>query len=318
MNIYRIDHICQVVPDLNHQLKLLEGLFGFRKSQEWEKPDEGSRGVLLEVPGSWGHRWEVQEPLGKQSPLQEFLDSPAGPGIHHLAVEVTDLDVALKRVSELGIHAGRLSTGPSKRFVDVPFVPPERESGLLWRLFGPSSAGICCSGGSAVPAKATAPSEPTLGIVAIEQVGHACENRDELAQWCEKAAGMQEVYRTPEGKHPDIKTLVLTIPGTQMRWELIQPVDEESFVHRFLKNRGHQAHHVTFEVADWDKALAACEHHGIPTFGANDGVTDGGRWADTFIHPKHAGGFLVQFFWEELPGVWSRSDKIAWKAKQTA
>jgi len=39
-------------------------------------------------------------------------------------------------------------------------------------------------------------------------------------------------------------------------------------------------------------------------------VKDGAAWKHTFIHPKHAGGVLVQLFWEERPGVWVRSDKI--------
>jgi hypothetical protein len=63
-------------------------------------------------------------------------------------------------------------------------------------------------------------------------------------------------------------------------------------------------------VADWDAALAACGVHDIPTFDDEEGVKDGAAWKHTFIHPKHAGGVLVQLFWEERPGVWVRSDKI--------
>ncbi len=318
LDFYRIDHICQVVPDLGPQVRLLEGLFGFVKVQEWRNEEEATQGVLLDVPDSWGQRWEVQAPLGEDSPLDAFLESPIGPGIHHLAVEVTDMEAARSQLEKLGVDTGRCARGSSGRYIDVPFVPPEIQNGLLWRLYGPSTAGWCCNGGSPADVKPAISGTPAMGIRSIDQVGHACADRDKMADWCERAAGMREVYRTPEGKHPDIATLILNIPGTQLRWELIQPVDEESFVHRFVTTRGHFAHHVTFQVADWDAALAACEYHEIPTFGANEGVTDGGRWADTFIHPKYSGGFLVQFFWEERPGIWSRSDKVAWKSVQTA
>jgi methylmalonyl-CoA/ethylmalonyl-CoA epimerase len=67
---------------------------------------------------------------------------------------------------------------------------------------------------------------------------------------------------------------------------------------------------VTFEVADWDRAVRACADHEVPTFGENRGETDGAAWRDVFIHPRHTGGVLVQLFWEERPGVWVRSDKI--------
>lgn len=88
------------------------------------------------------------------------------------------------------------------------------------------------------------------------------------------------------------------------------PRGEESFIERFLDRSGPAAHHVTMEVADWDAAMAACEHHHVEPFDSNEGATDGAAWRDTFLHPKQTGGVLVQLFWEERPGVWVRSDKI--------
>lgn len=312
LNVYRFDHISQVVPDLQKQLELVERLFGFRRRHGWEDAEDGCRGVLLDVPGSWGHRWEVLEPLGEDSRYQAFLDSPQGPGIHHVAVEVPDMQTAVKALDDLGVGTDRRTVGPGERWIDFPFVPPERETGLAMRLFGPGRPAGCGDVETVwdAPPVEVDPQAPQLGIVAIEQVGHGYWDRDELVPWCERALGMREVYRTPEGKHPDIATLVLTLPGTHVRWEIIAPVDEESFVQRFLDKRGAAAHHVTFEVADWEAAMAACEHHEVPTLDINEGTTDGGAWRDTFIHPKFAGGFLVQFFWEERPGAWSRSDKV--------
>lgn len=312
LNFYRVDHIGQVVSELEPQLALLEGLFGFRRVRSWEDSDEGCRGVTLDVPGSWGQRWEVLAPARADSPMQAFLDGPGGPGIHHLAVEVPDMDAAIEAMERLAIDSARRSPGPSHRFIDIPFVPARHATGPLLRIFGPTATGVC--GGDGLTAAEAAPGaegdRSSLGIVAIEQIGHAYPDRDELAEWLEGAAGMREVYRTPQGKHPDIATLVLTVPGTHMRWEIIQPADAESFVQRFLDKRGSHAHHVTFEIRDWDRAMAACDRHGIPTFGENEGETSGARWCDTFIHPKHTGGFLVQIFWEERAGAWSRSDKV--------
>ena len=115
LNIYRVDHICQVVPELEPQLALMEGLFGFRRVQEWKRPEEGACGVTLDVPGSWGHRWELQAPLGSDSPLQKFLDSPSGPGIHHVAVEVTDMHAALEELDALGITEDRRTWAQAMR-----------------------------------------------------------------------------------------------------------------------------------------------------------------------------------------------------------
>lgn len=312
LNVYRFDHICQVVPELGPQLELLERVFGFRRRHDWESAEEGCRGVHLDVPGSWGHRWEVLEPFGDDSSYRAFLDSPQGPGIHHVAIEVPNLAAARAALEKLGVGADRRVSGPGGRWFDFPFVPPERDGGLLVRVFGPGRPSACGDSGAPYRAPKTAvdPRTPQLGIVAIEQVGHGYWDRDALVPWCEASLGMRAAYCTPPGKHPDIATLVLTIPGTHVRWEIISPVDEASFVQRFLDKRGAAAHHVTFEVADWEAALKACEHHEVPTLEINQGTTDGGAWRDTFIHPKYAGGFLVQFFWEERPGAWSRSDKV--------
>jgi methylmalonyl-CoA epimerase len=318
LNVYRFDHVCQAVPELAPQLELLEGLFGFRRHHGYESAEEGCRGVVLDVPGSWGHRWELVEPLGEDSPYRTFLESPQGPGIHHVAVEVPDVQAAMKSLDEMGIGVSRRTTGPGGRWFDFPFVPPKRETGLLMRVFGPGRPAGCGDSTRVWPGPKIDldARTPRLGITAIEQVGHGYWDREELAAWCESTLRMHEVYRTPVGKHPDIATLVLTMPGTHVRWEIIAPVDEKSFVQRFLDKKGAAAHHVTFEVADWDAALEACRELDVPTLDVNEGTTDGGAWRDTFIHPKYAGGFLVQFFWEERPGAWSRSDKVPRPGKE--
>ena len=306
LNIYRIDHIGQVVPDLDQQVTLLEALFGFRRKRNWENRGEGCRGVLLELPASWGQRWEVLAPLSQDSQYQAFLDNLKGPGLDQVAVQVTDPAAANKHLKALGV-----AFQEGERWIDAAFAPPQGPTGLTLRLFAPPVLATCGDDGKPQPAIEAAPAAgPNLGIVAIEQVGQAHPDRDGLARWCEQAVGMREVYRTREGEHPDMATMVLTIPGTQMHWELISPVGKESFVQRFLDKRGAGIAHVTFEVRDYEQAMAAAEYHGVPTINLHEGETDGAKWRDWFIPPKHTGGFLVQPFWEERPGVWSRSDKI--------
>ena len=62
MQIYRIDHVAQAVPDLEPQVALLEKLFGFRLTHRWDNPAAGVRGARLEVPGR--HVWQVLAPTG--------------------------------------------------------------------------------------------------------------------------------------------------------------------------------------------------------------------------------------------------------------
>ena len=62
--------------------------------------------------------------------------------------------------------------------------------------------------------------------------------------------------------------------------------------------RGPGLHHVTFEVADIDRAAAAIRDFGIEPMG---GVQRSHGWAETYIHPKDSGGVLFQFYVEEEP-----------------
>jgi methylmalonyl-CoA/ethylmalonyl-CoA epimerase len=52
---------------------------------------------------------ELLEPLGEGSPLQAFLKRNPSGGLIHLALEVTDLDAAIARVTAAG---GRLVVAP--------------------------------------------------------------------------------------------------------------------------------------------------------------------------------------------------------------
>lgn len=306
MRIYRIDHVAQVAPELEPQVRLLEGLFGFTRVRSWDNPAEGCRGVRLAVPGSWGHTWEVLAPAGDDSPVQAFIDDHGGrAGLHHVGAEVPDLAAAQAELEKAGIKP---TGGVAGRWLEASLSPPEHGPGVLWRLRGPGDLAMCGDNGGPVTAE---PSDaPSLGIVGLDHVCQAFRDRDELARWYADLAGFVQVWRTPDDEHPDMADLVLNIPGSSICWEVIMPRGEDSFIERFWDKNGAAAHHVTFEVADFDQAMAACRHHDTPTFGENEGSTDGAAWRDTFIHPKHTGGVLVQLFWEERPGVWVRSDKI--------
>jgi len=307
MRIYRIDHIAQVTADLQGQVTFLERLFGFRATHQWDNPGQGCAGVRMAVPGSWGQTWMVLAPAGDGSALRSFLDDRGGrPGLHHVGVEVPDLDTTLAELAGRGIKP---TGGVPGRWAEASLSPPEHGPGVLFRMRGPGTLAMC-GDEERVPADPGQRDDTSLGIVALDHICQAFADRDELARWYSDLTGFVQVWRTPEDEHPDMADLVLNIPGSTICWEVITPRGQDSFIEKFLARNGAAAHHVTFEVADWERAMQACRHHDTPTFDDEEGVTDGAAWKHTFIHPKHTGGILVQLFWEQRPGVWVRSDKI--------
>ena len=92
---------------------------------------------------------------------------------------------------------------------------------------------------------------------------------------------------------------VAFLPIGDSKIELLQPVDTESGVARYLEKRGSGMHHICFEVDDIESALQKLKSanvqliNEVPTVGA-----DGRKFA--FIHPKSASGVLVELY--ELKG----------------
>ncbi|MFQ5477538.1 MAG: VOC family protein [Candidatus Binatia bacterium] len=309
LEFYRLDHVSQVVPDLDPQVELMVGLFGYRRMRSWENQEAGCRGVRLAVPGTWNQHWEVLAPLGDATPLAKWLEERGGRGgLHHVAFEVPDVASVEK---ELAVHGVTVTNGQAGKWVEVSLSPPDQGLGVLFRINGPGNHSMCGDNPKEWPDTVEVSEAPSLGIANIDHVCQAFRDRDELARWYEEVAGFVQVWRTPDDEHPDMADLVMNVPGSSICWEIIMPWgDEGSFIARFLQRSGPIAHHVTLEVRNWDKAMEACQYHGVEPFDENSGETDGAKWRDIFLHPKQTGGVLTQLFWEERPGVWVRSDKI--------
>jgi methylmalonyl-CoA epimerase len=136
-----------------------------------------------------------------------------------------------------------------------------------------------------------------IGIKRLDHVCWAVNRLDDALPMLTDLMGM-----TIEGRfeNPEMgyRGVGLRVPGGTGHFELLEPLDENSYLHRFLRDRGPGLHHVTFEVEDADKAAQAIKEYGIEPFG---GVQRSHGWAETYIHPKDSGGVLFQFFIEEEP-----------------
>ncbi len=80
--------------------------------------------------------------------------------------------------------------------------------------------------------------------------------------------------------------------GTSCLIELIDPIGQDGFVHRFLEKRGEGPHHITIQVNNIHETMRTLAERGITTFGFSEDVPG---WKECFIHPKDAHGVLIQF-----------------------
>ena len=91
----------------------------------------------------------------------------------------------------------------------------------------------------------------------------------------------------------DQKVKVCFIETGETRIELIQPIEGNIGVAKFLEKRGEGLHHICLEVADIEHALADYKSRGfrlideVPRIGA-----EGHRVA--FVHPQSTNGVLIE------------------------
>ena len=298
IDIVRFDHVSQAVPELGPQVDFLERVLGFRVGEQFESED-GYVGIHFAMPGSSDIGWEVLAPSSATSSLHRFLEGPTGPGLHHVTIRVRSTAQAADALRAEGVQPwadGQVEAGEEP---DVIYIHPRGGGhGFLFQLYQGEPW-------HTAPAVEDDADEHTLGIKALNHLSHAYSSCDELGDWYERLFGMDTIHRSDgDGSDTGFRTRVLEHATKQIRFENIEPASAASFVQRFLERRGPGMHHATFEVHDWERAVSACAHHNIPIFGERADSTDGVPWREAFIHPRHTGGVLMQFFWQAEEGAW--------------
>jgi len=126
---HRIDHIGIAVRRLEERLPFWADALGLAFSGFETVDSEGVKIAFLQAGNS---RIELLEPIGEDSVVARHL-SRRGEGIHHVAIEVRNLDAALERLKERGVEPTappRGGAGGSR----VVFLHPRATGGVLVEL----------------------------------------------------------------------------------------------------------------------------------------------------------------------------------------
>ena len=75
--------------------------------------------------------------------------------------------------------------------------------------------------------------------------------------------------------------------------ELLEPTDDESSLAKFIRERGEGLHHVAFAVEDIERSMAELKGKGFRFVYEKPAAGKFGSRVN-FIHPKTAGGVLVE------------------------
>ena len=132
----RIDHIGVATDDLDGAIALYEGTMGMPVSHRETVESQGVEAVLLDV--GEGHV-ELLRPLGPETPVGKYLERK-GPGLHHVAYAVDDIEGVLGKLKESGIDLIDSEPRIGIRDSRVAFVHPRSTGGVLTEIVQPAGA----------------------------------------------------------------------------------------------------------------------------------------------------------------------------------
>jgi methylmalonyl-CoA/ethylmalonyl-CoA epimerase len=130
----RIDHIGVATDDLDEAVALYEGTLGMPVAHRETVESQGVEAVLLDV--GEGHV-ELLRPLGPDTPVGKYLEKK-GPGLHHVAYAVDDIDGVLAKLKEAGIQMIDNEARVGIRESRVAFVHPRSTGGVLTEIVEPA------------------------------------------------------------------------------------------------------------------------------------------------------------------------------------
>ena len=122
-----IHHLGVAVEDLDEALSTYERLFGAELEHRATVPDQGVEAAAVRVGDG---RVELLEPLEADTPVGRFL-AKRGPGMHHVAYEVADVQLAVTQLANAG--AEMIDERPREGLfgLQVAFVHPDSVHGVL-------------------------------------------------------------------------------------------------------------------------------------------------------------------------------------------
>jgi methylmalonyl-CoA/ethylmalonyl-CoA epimerase len=131
----RIDHIGVAVEELEPALELYRDSFQLTLAHREVVEEQGVEAVLLDVGEN---HVELLAPLGPDTPVGKFL-AKQGPGLHHVAYQVSDIDRTLQALKDAGLALIDQQPRVGIRGSRVAFMHPRATSGVLTELVEPAA-----------------------------------------------------------------------------------------------------------------------------------------------------------------------------------
>ena len=128
--IKKINHVAILVEDIETALKFWRDQLGLTLDHVEDVPSQSSKVAFMPVGEG---EVELVEPTDKASGLAKYLEK-RGEGMHHLCIEVDDIQAMLADLKEKGVRLINEEpiTLPGRK---MAFIHPKSASGVLVELY---------------------------------------------------------------------------------------------------------------------------------------------------------------------------------------
>jgi len=134
----RIDHIGVAVEEIEPALELYRDSFQLELAHREVVEEQGVEAVLLDAGEN---HVELLAPLGPDTPVGKFL-AAKGPGLHHVAYQVTDIDATLQALKNAGLQLIDQEPRTGIRESRVAFLHPRSTGGVLTEIVQPAAGSV--------------------------------------------------------------------------------------------------------------------------------------------------------------------------------
>ena len=128
--VKKVNHVAIVVRDIDSALEFWNNALGIPLDHVEEVPSQQAKVAFLPVGGS---EIELVQPTNSDSGMAIFLEK-RGEGLHHVCVEVSDIDAMLAQLKRAGVRLINETAQilPGRK---MAFVHPKSANGVLIELY---------------------------------------------------------------------------------------------------------------------------------------------------------------------------------------
>ncbi len=128
--IRSIDHVAIAVDNLDAAIALFDSVFGLKAHHREQIAGFGVAIATIKVRDT---EIELVQGTTPDSPITKFV-AARGPGLHHIAFEVGDIDGALRKLAGAGVALIDTVARPGKQGSRVAFIHPKATGKVLCEL----------------------------------------------------------------------------------------------------------------------------------------------------------------------------------------